>query len=506
MDDLVLGIDASTTALKAIAFDRSGRAVAESRVAYPTATPLPGWFEQDAEDWWRALAGAVRAIVSEVGAARIRALAIGHQRETFVLLDAAGRALRPAILWLDERARAEVEILSARLGRERIRDISGKPPDPTPALYALAWLRSHEPDVLASAGLLLDVHGALAHQLTGRRATALPSADPLGLVDLAAGDWSDLLVEAAGLSRRQLPELLPAGSEIGTVTPSACVATGLSPETLVIAGGGDGQVSGLGVGALSADRAYLSLGTGVVTGMASPEYRTSDAFRTLSSPVGGFMAETVLRSGMTLVDWLVRTVGGERPAPEAMARLAEAAAAIPPGSGGLLVVPYWAGVMNPWWDGSARGTITGLSLDHTPAHLFRATVEGIAFEQKVATDALEAALGRRASLFVACGGGTRSDLAMQVMASVLGRPLAVSPVPEAVALGAGILAATGAGWYADAAAAAAAMVAPPDRVVIPDPALAAAYAPIAGIYADLHLATRDVNRRLRALASPGASA
>src|SRR5829696_7267251 len=134
--DVVLGIDASTTAVKAIAFTRDGRELFQARAAYPLSNPLPGHFEQDPEDWWRALLAALRQVSDQVGAERIAAISIAHQRETFTLLDEEGRAVIPAILWLDERARPQVRRLSSILGREAIRDWSGKPPDPTPALYS----------------------------------------------------------------------------------------------------------------------------------------------------------------------------------------------------------------------------------------------------------------------------------------------------------------------------------------------------------------------------------
>ncbi|MDQ0474464.1 xylulokinase [Labrys wisconsinensis] len=501
MRDLVIGVDASTTGVKAIAFDRGGAPVAEARAAYPLSMPLPGHVEQDAEDWWSALSGALRTLVAEVGAARIGALAIGHQRETFVFVDAAGHPLAPAILWLDERARPQVARLSAAVGRERLRDLSGKPPDPTPALYGIAWMAEHRPQVVAAAHAVLDAGGFLIRRLTGRLATSVPSADPLGLVHVETGAWDETLVAAAGLRPAQLPALVAPGAVIATLTAEAAALTGLAPDTAIVAGAGDGQMAGLGVGAIDEATGYLSLGSGVVTGLFGRDYRTADAHRTLASPTGrGFMFETVLRSGMQLVEWTVRTL---RPpaagAASDLEALQAAALAVPPGSGGLMVLPYWAGVMNPYWDEAARGVVLGLTLDHTPAHLFRAALEGIAYEQHVTTHLLEASVGRRPERFIACGGGTKSPLLMAVMAAVLERPLAVSPVNEAVALGAGVLAAAALGWHGSIEAAAAAMVAPPTRIVEPDPALTAAYAPRIAIYRDVFAATSGVAQRLYAL-------
>jgi len=490
--DIVVGVDASTTAVKAIAFDRAGRELFLAREAYPLSNPHPGHFEQDAEDWWRALTGALKRVVDTVGAGRIAALSIAHQRESFTLIDRAGKPLIPAILWLDERARPQVARLSAELGREKIRDWSGKPPDPTPAIYAVAWLAEHRPEALRQAAAIVDAGGFFIHRLTGRLITSIASADPLGLIDMEHRTWHPALAEAVGLRAEQLPELAPPGAVCGGLTAEAAVASGLPAGLPIIAGAGDGQAMGLGMGVCEEGSAYLSLGSGVVGGTYSHEYRPSDAFRTLVAPSRrGFMLETVLRSGMQLVDWVVRTTGAA-----SAAELERAATDIAPGSEGLLALPYWSGVMSPYWDEAARGAILGLSLDHKPAHLFRAVLEGIAFEQAVATEAMEGAIGSRLAPMTAAGGGTNCELLMLIMATVLERRLSVSPVNEAAALGAAMLASTAAGWFASPEEACKSMAAPPSRSVDPDPALASFYRERKAIYRDVYDATKGIHARL----------
>lgn len=216
--------------------------------------------------------------------------------------------------------------------------------------------------------------------------------------------------------------------------------------------------------------------------MHSSSFRSSDSFRTLIAPTGkGYMLETVLRSGMQLVEWVVRTTGST-----SAAELEEQALNVTAGAQGLLLLPYFAGVMSPFWDDSARGTVLGLSLSHEPKHLFRAALEGIALEQALATDAMEGAIGKRATTLIASGGGTNSKLLMTILASVLQRPVAVSPVKEAAALGAAILAATGSGWFVDAHAASAAMCRPAGQSIEPDEHLMAHYERLNAIYRDYY--------------------
>ena len=253
------------------------------------------------------------------------------------------------------------------------------------------------------------------------------------------------------------------------------------------------------MGVFEEGKAYLSLGSGVVSGVYSTRYHSSDAFRTLVAPAGsGFMLETVLRSGMQLVDWIVRTTGSA-----SAASLERSAAGIAAGADGLLVMPYWAGVMSPYWDGAARGAVVGLSLDHGPAHLFRAVLEGIAFEQAIATQAMEETVGCGQTPMTAAGGGTNSHLLLQIMATVLERPLSVSPVNEAAALGAAMLAAAAVGWYPSAAAASRAMTAAPENAVEPAQTQIDFYRARKEIYRDLYHATRDVHARLAAFNAGG---
>ena len=495
MQDLIIGVDASTTAVKAIAFMRSGEALMECRAGYALATPHPGHYEQNPRDWWDALCKALRELTSAIDPKRFAGIAITHQRETFALLGDNGEAIRPAILWLDERARAQVSALSKQFGREQIRDWTGKPPDPTPARYSLVWLKEHETEAISKASVLVDTGAYLHLKLTGKAVSATASADPLGIVDLQTKTWQPELVAATGLTLAQLPELAVPGALIGSVTADAAKACGLSEGTPVFAAAGDGQANSLGLGVYGEDQACFSLGSGVVSGMYSSEFRASDSFRTLIAPSGkGYLLETVLRSGMQLVEWVVRTTGSG-----SAVELERQAISVDAGADGLLMLPYFAGVMSPFWDDTARGAMLGLSLSHEPKHIFRAAMEGIALEQALASEAMEEAVGQRATTLIASGGGTNSKLLMAILASVLQRPVAISPVKEAAALGAAMLAATGAGWFSDAHAASAAMCQPAERVVEPDAKLVGSYSRLNSIYRDYY---RTIQPLQAALAVP----
>lgn len=449
---LVLGIDCSTTATKAIAWDARGTAVAQGRAAFPLSNPARDAWEQDAESWWTATVAAVSECARALGtrAKSVRALALTHQRETFVLTDAGGVPLRPAVVWMDSRGRPAVTDAIARMGAERLHRLSGKPPCVTPSLYKLMWLLEQERALRDRAPIVLDVHAFLAFRLTGRRATSLASADPLGLVDMQARCWSDELLALAGLSAEGLPELVEPGSELGRLSGAVAAKMGLEAGIPVIAGAGDGQAAGLGAGIVTSDRAYLNLGTAVVSGVSSTSYRTDPAFRTMyGATPGSFFLETDLKGGTFTLNWLAEKWFPGRATTDTLSELESAAQRLSPGSEGLMLVPYWNGVMNPYWDDDATGIVVGFTGRHGPAHLYRAVLEGIAFEQRLHTTGVERALEEEIREVVVMGGGATSDLWCQILADVSRKRVARSRSTEATALGAGVLAAVAAGLHPD---------------------------------------------------------
>jgi sugar (pentulose or hexulose) kinase len=460
-ESLVIGIDVSTTSCKAIAWDRHGRALAGGRAAYPTRRPAPKRYEQDAKDWWLGACTALRELLEQIDVRRVEALCVAHQRESFVPVDRTGEPLRPAILWMDERSRDQIPVLHEAIGADPFHHITGKPLTPNPSATKILWLAHHEPELLSHSFKLLDTHAFLVHRLTGTFRTSLASADATGLVDIRAHDWSPDLLRALKINAGQLPELYPPGATLGRVTSQAAQASGLPAGLPVVAGAGDGQCAGLGANA-GGGRVSLNLGTAVVGGRMNAGYLVSRAFRTLYAALpGAYFLETVIQAGAFTVDWFIDAFGhalardGTTRSPQEM--LEAEAAQVPPGALGLLLVPYWNHAMTPYWDPHAAGITVGWTGAHRRGHFFRAILEGIAYEQRLAGEALAEATGEPIHDYVALGGGSRSPLWCQILADVTGVPISRCATVEATCLGAGILAATAAGWYAGARQAASAM-------------------------------------------------
>ncbi len=504
--DLVIGIDSSTTATKAIAWDPDGRAVAEGRAPVAMRSPRPGWFEQSVEDWWGSLRTALGALLEGIDPARLAGLAITNQRETVGFLDSRGKELRPAILWLDERCREDVDLLAERIGIARFRAITGKTPDPTPAVFSLHWMKRNEPENWRRLARAVDVHGYLVLRLTGVPATSWASADPHGLLDLRSMRYSPELLAALDLSPERLLPPVPPGSLLGEVTPEAARETGLPAGLPVFAGGGDGQAAGLGVGVTGPGRAYLNLGTAAVSGIHARTFAADPAFRTLTALDGrGYVFELCLRTGSFLTDWMVGRIFGFDPArdPGCYDRLEAEARRVPAGSDGLLLLPYWSGAMPPWWDPDARGAVIGLAAEHGRGHLYRALMEAVALDMAMGYEAVERTTGTPIEEIQVIGGGARSPLWRQILADATGRPIRLSATIEATCLGAAMLAAAGAGWYADAAAAAAAMRGATVEENRPDPRAREAYAPLRELHRELYPSLRGIFARLAALRRAG---
>lgn len=453
--DLVIGIDASTTATKAIAWTVEGQAVAEGRASIGINSPQPNYYEQDPAEWWSSARNALSAVTKQIDPERIAAISVSNQRETLGAFDQDGNAIRPGTVWLDERARHLVDELAEAVGRDargnaKIHQISGKPVDVIPASNRIYWMLKEEPHLHERTAMFADVHGFLVKKLTGRFATSWASADPLGIFDQSAKRWSPEIMAAIGIDASRLPAAEKPGTVLGTVDAGAAAETGLKAGTPVVAGGGDGQLAGLGTGALSPEAAYLNIGTALVSGVYGREYRNSRAWRTMGSPTGeGYYYESCLRGGTFTVTWFVDTIcaGETVPRAELFAKLEAGAAQIPIGSGGLIMVPYWQGVMAPYWDSGARGLFLGLSGAHGRGHMYRALMEGLALEQRLCTTAVEKELGLTVDRFIGIGGGAASDVWRQIFADVTGKVVERSSTVEASSLGAGICAAMGAGWF-----------------------------------------------------------
>jgi xylulokinase len=456
---LVLGIDTSTTATKALLVERTGRVAAVGVEEYPYLTPRPLWSEQDPQLWWDATCVAVRKALAaaEVPGSAVEAVGLTGQMHGLVLLDDQDRVLRPAILWNDQRTGAECEEMRATVGKDHLVATTGNDALPGFTAPKLLWVRNHEPDLFRRAARLLLPKDYVRLRLTGVPATDCADGSGTILFDLAARTWSPEITARLGID----PDLLPPtfeGTEItGAVTSQGAAATGLRAGIPVVGGGGDQAAGAVGTGAVDEGVATLSLGTsGVVfVPTAGPSIEAEGRLHAFCHAVPGrWHLMGVMLSAAGSLRWFRDTLAPGEP----FEALVAESGSVPAGAEGLLFLPYLTGERTPHPDPLARGAFVGLTVRHTRAHLLRAVLEGVAFGLADSLDLIRATGVPAPGQLRVSGGGTRSPLWRQIVADVLDVELATVTSAEGAAYGAALLAAVGAGWWDTAAEACAATI------------------------------------------------
>jgi len=494
---LFLAIDVGTSATKLSLYDAAGRQIAARHASYPVEVPRPGWAEQDPREWWRAVCR-LGPELAEAAGGELAAICVSGQTPLCVPVDAQGEPLRKAILWLDRRALAQVDWLAEHLGEAHCRAVSGNRLDSYFGGSKWLWFRQTEPALFARTWKILQANSYVAFHLTGR-ATIDPSQAGLcsPCYDQTSGQWNAAICAVLGLPLELLPEIRPAQAVIGAVTPAAARACGLPAGTPVVCGGGDFACACLGAGVHGRGRAALMLGTAgnlLFPGVANADARLLHTRHVSGQPLtfGGVLAGGNLK-------WFAGLFGGS--AIEFYACLDEEAAHIPPGSEGLLYLPYLMGERTPIWDAQARGAFLGLSSRHGRAHLYRAVLEGVAFAFRQILE-----ITGRAGLeeIVAIDGGARSGVWRAVLADVLGVPVARGSLGAGTALGSAFLAALGVGAVSEFEQISAwAEISP---ALLPDAPVHAKYNQIYPVYAGLYAKLKgdmDIMNTLTAPAIPG---
>ncbi len=443
-----IGIDSSTTATKAVVVDGDGVVVATGAAEYDYETPRPQWSEQDPDLWINATSVAVRAALEAAGLTGDAVAAIGltGQMHGLVLLDASERPLRPAILWNDQRTQAECDEMRGRVGKARLIAITGNDALTGFTAPKILWVHNHEPDLYARARRILLPKDYVRLFLTGEHATDRAGGAGTQLFDLAARDWSAELLDLLEIEPGLLPPTFEGPAVTGEVSASAAAATGLEPGTPVVAGGGDQAANAVGTGVVDPGSMALSLGTSGVVFAAThrPDYEPEGRVHAFCHAVPGrWHMMGVMLSAAGSLRWFRDTLAPDVP----FAQLVAEAESVPPGSDGLLFLPYLTGERTPHPDPLARGAFIGLTVRHTRAHLTRAVLEGVAFGLRDGLDLMRAAGLEHVEAIRASGGGTRSNLWRKMLADVLEADIVSVNTVEGAAYGAAVLAAVGAGSF-----------------------------------------------------------
>lgn len=442
----ILAHDLGTTGNKTNLFDIEGKLVASSFAGYETAYPHPAWAEQDPADWWQAVCDSTRELVAQaaVSPAEVAVISFSGQMMGALPVDKSGTPLRPSIIWADQRAVAEADLLAETCGAAEIYRRTGHRAGASYSGAKILWIKNYQPDIYAQAHKFLQAKDYAAYRLAGNFATDYSDASGTNLFDLGERCWSEDILEAMDIDGALLPEPHPSHTVIGEVTGGAAEETGLAPGTPVVIGGGDGACATVGAGAVDVGDAYNYIGSSSWISVVSRSPIYDPQRRTFTfvhlDPELYFPTGTMQAAGGSR-DWLIRVLK-EEVSDSAIAEVGL-------GAQGLLFLPYLIGERSPHWNPLARGAFVGLTMSHGRAEMARAVLEGVAFNLRMILDAfLEQGIVIEAMRLI--GGGAQSPLWRQILADVYGLPiLHPTLLAEATSLGAAIAGGVGVGLFPD---------------------------------------------------------
>ncbi len=498
----LLAHDLGTSGNKATLFTVDGELVAARTEPYDTHYFNDNWAEQDPADWWRAVCRSSQALLQDIDAGQIAAVALSGQMMGCLCVDRQGKPLRPSIIYCDQRAGRQTERMLDRIDPAEFYRIVGHRPSPSYSIEKLAWIKEHEPQVYAKTHKMLNAKDFINFKLTGQMATDPSDGSGTNALDLNTYQWSERIVAAAGVDGEKLPELKQSTDVLGTVTRAADEATALTEGTPVVVGGGDGVCAGVGVGCTRPGVAYNYVGSSSWIALTVEKPVRDDQMRTMSwaHAVPGYLqpSGTMQTAGASL-NWIKNEIcksetaqaaeGGIR-AYELIDQQIETS---PPGAHGLLFLPYLMGERSPRWNPKAKGAFVGLTLSHTRADVLRAVLEGITYNLEIILGIFRREI--EIDSMIVIGGGAQSAVWRQMMADVYNVEVHKPHyLEEATSMGAAVIAGIGAGLFENFSVT--------DRFVQieavhrPDPAARAAYLEMMPIFEQCYHGLCDTYERL----------
>lgn len=497
----LIGIDIGTSGAKSVLISEKGALLASDFQEYPLSLPRAGWAEQDPEHWVQATLRSLRNLLlsSRVAEKDLAGLSLSGQMHGLVCLDGDGRVLRPAILWCDTRTTEECRLIEEKVGgRSKLIQLTSNPALEGFTLPKLIWVQRHQPEIFSRIRMVLLPKDYVRFRLTGELGMDMSDAAGTLMLDVKKRRWSKPLLAAVGISPAILPPLGESPDIAGKITASVAGETGL-PEGLPVAfGGADNTCAAVGNGVISEGTVAVSIGTSgtVIAPTASPLRDKMGRAHTFNHSVPGlwYVMGVMQAAGLSL-KWLRDNFSGLERAmaaesgTDAYSWMTAGAEKLPPGSEGLLWLPYLNGERTPHLDANARGVLFGVEARHTKAHVMRAVMEGVAFGLR---DSLE--IIRSLKIPVAeirlTGGGGKSPVWQQILADVFGQAVVTINAEEGPAFGAAIIAGVGTGVYSDFGQAAGKLI-KVTREISPDPARSQAYERPYKLFGKLYADLRD---------------
>jgi FGGY-family pentulose kinase len=494
----LIGVDGGTESLRAGVFDHAGVPLAYAATTYATEFPAPGWAEQNPQDWWSALGQSVREAVKKAGIRpdQVTAMTVDTTCCSVVALDSAGNAVRPALIWMDVRSAKQAEQLVATGDAALCINSNGNGPVSAEWMIPKAlWIQQNEPELFDRAFTVCEYQDYLNLHLTGRRVASINNVASRWHYNRSRGGIPQSLLKSLdleALAEKWPQEVLALGEVIGGLTTEAAEHLGLPTGLPVVQGGADAQIGMIGLGVVQpGSLAFITGSSHLQLGLSEKEFYGTGIWGTYSDALlpGLYSVEGGQTSTGSVINWLKNLFGESD-----YSALNRDALQLPPGSEGLVVQEHFQGNRTPHTDPRSRGAFHGLTLKHGRAHLFRATIEGVAFGSELILETMRNN-GFHPQSAVVSGGATRSDLWLQIHADVSNLPLTLTKNPDAPLLGCAILAAVGAGIYEDIPSAAQQMV-EVDRMIEPNAQTHAEYQPFYEAYKSSYATLRTIRQQL----------
>jgi len=456
----VAALDLGTTGCRTFIFDLKGTIIASDYQEWNSFFPSPSHVEQDAKVWWSSIKKTITNAIKKSGAdkAEIKSLSVTNQRETIVPVDKDGNPLHNALVWQDRRTTDQVEYIKQKVGIDKIYETTGLTIDPYFSATKILWFKDKKPDIYNKAHKFLLVSDFIIHKLTGKYVTDHSNASRTMLFDINDLKYSELIASELEIDLDKMPDTLESGVNIGNITTNE---TDFDKNTLVITGAGDQQSAALGVGVIKPGDIKCTTGTGsfILAYLEEPKFDPEKRVLCSCHAIPGTWVQeaSIFTSGAAL-KWFRDEIGHEecvaaKEGQDPYVIIDAEAEKSPIGSNGLLLLPHLVGAGAPYWNPYAKGVLFGLSLGHERKDLYRAVLEGVAYDVRRNIDVFRA-LGIVPSELRLTGGGSRSNLWNQIYSDVLNVTCVRNVIEEATSLGAAILAASGAGLFPDIAKAA----------------------------------------------------
>ncbi len=452
----LLGIDIGGTGTKAGVFTLDGTLVGSGYGEYQMISTVPGQAEHDAEAWWQATIGAIQEAISDIDPDDIKAIGVGCTNG-LIAVDETGHPIRPAIMLWDQRALPEVERIREQLGADTVFDITGNPLAPGAfSLPTILWLKHNEPESFAAAYKLMVPGGYLVARLTGEFTIDYSRASTTLLFDIRKRRWHEPFLEALEIDEQKLPQPVGCDDVVGSITAEAAQLTGLTEGTPVVAGCMDTIGAALGTGVLEEGQCFVIMGTAarvagpITTGQFDNRFMnctnvTEDCWQYIGAINGVGSALRWIRDTFCELEQREAAATGR----DVYELITDQAAGAPPGSKGLLFLPYLAGERTPIWDPYARGVFFGVTLGHNRGDFFRSVLEGAAFAIRHVIDLLESDNGIVIKELRIGGAAASSRTWNQIISDVLGKRVVSLTQSHTEVLGAAILAGVGLKLYPD---------------------------------------------------------